>query len=350
MNNSPGKEMGDKSRVNPISNPIREGDEIGDYIVFGFSRASAERMQRNDKDSIQPLFLVRDAIYMQENDDRVLKYSNPTYPNLKTDLEKILRHEANITAKLDHPNIVKSYPAFRRKNTLFAAFEYLPYQVHEIISRKPNIEGIIFFALESAKALQYMKQEGVVHGDIKVSHFMGTTDPEDMRYSSIKLIDFAGATHPAIKKKCLRSYTPSYAAPEILAARQEKHNVPTEKELKKYEKVFSHKSDIYSLGLCYARVALTGIMKPDDLSGLFREPGKTAKKAIESAYNNNLPYMFNRIIEDMTREDPDERIDADHLIRRLNEFSRMFNLHPKIIPQIDLMTGRTIGNGLIRKY
>ncbi|MBN1544287.1 protein kinase [Candidatus Woesearchaeota archaeon] len=318
------------------------GEVMGEYLIHRMNPGCIERARKSGKTI--PCFNILDVTHLPTEEDRVLKTPNPALMIDRPDLEFYLQNEWRVLSRLNHRNIIKAYRPIQKRKVPYLPLEYLPYQLHEIIGKRPALEGIVFFALEAATAMQCLEQEGVVHGDIKPQQFMAGHDPEDFRYSVVKLLDFGAARHPDIPPVGV-IYTPAYLAPET------KRAVETA-GLSDEEKVaaFTHKSDIFALGLSYARVALSSEMASAEVSILFAEPGKAAKMTVEAMYDHHLPYLFNRIIEMMIAEDPDERIDADEVVRRFQDFMLTFNLGPKTVISKNLYSGKVLNRSTDRPY
>ncbi|MBU2561931.1 MAG: protein kinase [Nanoarchaeota archaeon] len=321
---------------------VRPGEMLDDYMVYQLNPGCAARAKKS-RNSI-PSFNIWDAGYLPEDEDRALKTPNPILLLDRPNLEDFLKNEWRVLSLLRHRNIIRAFKPVWKGEVLYLPLEYLPYQLHQVIGKRPTLEGIAFFALEAAKAVQYLKQEEVVHGDIKPQQFMVCHDPEDPRHSIVKLLDFGAAMHPrAIPPGII--YTPSYLAPESIQAVSRAGPSNEEKIA-----TFTHKSDVYSLGLSYAKVALSSAMHVAEISSLFTEPGKVAKLTIEAMYDHHLPYRFNCILERMMAEDPNERIDADEVVRRLHDFMFTFNLGPKVVINRDLYSGDVTDRRVDRPY
>jgi serine/threonine protein kinase len=328
---------------------IHPREVLGDYIVQGLTHGCKRRAQENI--AVQK-FKVWGATHLPSGEDRVLKAANPKLLTQRPELEEFTKNEHKVLSRLDHPNIITVYDPVVKGCMTYLPMEHLPFCAEDVIGDRPDMEGITFFAKEGTKALQYLKREGVVHGDIKPSQFRVGPHPNNRKYNIVKLLDFGGSTHPDLPHVGM-IYTAVYVAPELLAV------VGTDAcsrvlsdpdDIARRFKLMTHKADMFAFGLTVARVALSSTSNHDDISTIFDEPGKCASRAVEAMYGNHLPYMLNRIIEAATHADPNERIDADQMMEQLKSFCKVFGLGPKIEKRRDLYSGEIRVARAVRKY
>ncbi len=206
-------------------------------------------------------------------------------------LTQFLR-EAQVVARLEHPNIVCVYDIVHQEGVVAVAMEYVQGgTLAERISAKGTLapaEACRIVA-EAAEGLGAAHREGIIHRDIKPANLILTEKLE------CKVVDF-GATHVAkaeevemMKRKIVG--TPYFAAPEVIRGH------PPQPE-----------SDIYSLGIVLWW-ALTG-------GPPFR--GTTRKEVYRKHLDEPLPDMaaacpgispaIERVIERCLEKDPAGRI------------------------------------------
>ncbi len=293
-------------------------DDFQDHIVYGVTRGCAQRMHKNSDDpDKQPKFTLYDTLHQPSGEDRIFKFANPSVLTKRPELDDMIINEHSVIERLDHPNIVKTRGLLRKGIISYLVLEYLPYNIAEIIGTKPDLQGAAFFLSESAKAIQYLHSQGVVHGDIKPAQFMGGYAQENPKYRVLKLLDFTGAIHPELPLPPRLPYTPGYAAPEVIAANGTK-------DADSKIKAFSHKADIYSLGISYAKVALRSAAKPDEISAVFNDPTLIAERVQEAMCLFHLPFRFAALIKDMTAPNPSDRPNIEEVMPHVEEFC-MFN-------------------------
>jgi serine/threonine protein kinase len=151
-------------------------------------------------------------------------------------------NEIDIMSCLDHPNIVKSFGmlfgridgfSFKFKS-VYMTMEYLPgTNVESMIECKNEFSEPTMkrFMIDMAEALMYLKDQKIIHVDIKPGNIICNDD-------QFKLIDFGLSmklSRYSYSKDIIKNYsssgTPYYMAPECF-----------------FENEYSFSTDIYSLG------------------------------------------------------------------------------------------------------
>lgn len=134
----------------------------------------------------------------------------------------VLRAEARALARFSHPHVVTLYDAVRAGNrwrpTSWLVMEYV---AGGSLDSRPAMapRAAARIGAQVADALHALHAKGIVHGDIKPGNLLVTRD------GTVKLADF-GAAHrvggqETITPNTAVSYTPGYAAPEVLRGRPE---------------------------------------------------------------------------------------------------------------------------------
>ena len=149
-------------------------------------------------------------------------------------LVKLLRAEATVAGRLDHPNIIRIHEAFTGEEEAYVVMEYFP---GETLERYCSFEHMmpmhraITIVFKCALALDHAYMNGIVHRDIKPANIL--IDAED----NVKITDFGLAMN--INKKIETDSTfimgvgsPAYMSPE---------------QIKAYP--LNQKTDLYSLGV-----------------------------------------------------------------------------------------------------
>src|SRR5262249_24648356 len=135
-------------------------------------------------------------------------------------VERFLR-EARLTARLDHPHIVRSLGTGASHGFHYLAVEYVGGgSVGGWLEKlgRFTIRDALHVALAVARALQYAHEQGLVHRDIKPDNLLLTTD------GIVKVADFGlarGEEDLNLTRTGVGIGTPLYAAPE--QARDAKH-------------------------------------------------------------------------------------------------------------------------------
>lgn len=149
-------------------------------------------------------------------------------------LLKLLRAEAAVARRLDHPNIIRVYEAIIESDEAYVVMEYFAggsledYCSYEKMLPVSRATSIVF---KIAMALDYAYRQGIVHRDIKPANIL--IDAED----NVKITDFGLAMN--VNKKSAEDSTfimgvgsPAYMSPE---------------QIKNYP--LNQKTDLYSLGV-----------------------------------------------------------------------------------------------------
>ena len=147
--------------------------------------------------------------------------------------------EAEVVAKLSHPNIVTIYDVGEDLDLSFLAMEYLQGESLEKYTSKGNlfpVKKCLEIIAQVCDALEYAHTHDIIHRDIKPANIMLLGD------GSIKVTDFgiARATTSTKTRTGIIKGTPYYMSPEQT------------KGLK-----LSGRSDIFSLGVVFYQL-LTG--------------------------------------------------------------------------------------------
>lgn len=151
------------------------------------------------------------------------------------------RHERQILASLDHPNIARLHDGGTTEDGI-------PYLVMELIEGTPidqycedhdlNIPERLQLFMQVCGAVQYAHQRLVIHRDIKPSNILVTAEgtPKLLDFGIAKILDSSGA----VETTMVRPMTPEYASPEQIRGEP-----------------ITTATDVYSLGVVLYRL-LTG--------------------------------------------------------------------------------------------
>ena len=147
--------------------------------------------------------------------------------------------EAEVVAKLSHPNIVTIYDVGEDLDLSYLAMEYLEGESLESFARKENLLPIrrsIEVTAQVCDALEYAHSHGIVHRDIKPANIM------ILKNGLVKVTDFgiARATASSKTRTGVIKGTPYYMSPEQISGMK-----------------VDGRSDIFSLGIVFYQL-LTG--------------------------------------------------------------------------------------------
>ena len=147
--------------------------------------------------------------------------------------------EAEVVAKLSHPNIVTIYDVGEDLDLSYLAMEYLEGESLETYARKEQLLSIrktIDVTAQVCDALAYAHSHGIVHRDIKPANIM------ILKNGLVKVTDFgiARATASSKTRTGVIKGTPYYMSPEQISGMK-----------------VDGRSDIFSLGIVFYQL-LTG--------------------------------------------------------------------------------------------
>jgi tRNA A-37 threonylcarbamoyl transferase component Bud32 len=156
--------------------------------------------------------------------------------------KKQFYREAEVIAKLSHPNIVAIYDVGEDKGLSYLAMEYLEGESLEKYTNKNNLLSItkcIDIIIQTCNALEYAHNHDVVHRDIKPANIMIVED------ELVKVTDFgiARITASSRTQTGIIKGTPYYMSPEQTKGMK-----------------LTGPSDIFSLGVVFYQL-LTGRLR-----------------------------------------------------------------------------------------
>lgn len=173
---------------------ITKGLRVGNYIL---------KQPHIGEGSFGKVFICRNVI---NNKIYAAKCLNATKIEEKKSLKDKFVRELKITAKINHPNVVKLYDVLRTKNNFYLFIEYCDGEnLQKILNSylnkfkaPPSLKLVQYFTKQIASALSRMNGEGInsVHRDIKLENVMITFD--NFGYSDIneklkKEIEYKGS-------------------------------------------------------------------------------------------------------------------------------------------------------------
>lgn len=218
------------------------------------------------------------------------------------DQQKKFLYEAQVTGKLDHPNIVPVYDLGVSNNVLF-------YSMKKIIGKEWT-DQIADFTLEEnldvwmkvADAMAFSHQRSVIHRDLKPDNVM--LGP----FGEVLVTDWGCAVDLSLNEKFNGAGSPPWMAPEMANHRIEKIGV---------------QSDIYLLGAILYQI----------IQGYPPHPGRTAMEVLRTAANNQIipvddPDPLMKIAMRAMETEPDDRYGT---VEEMQEAIRQYRRHSESI-------------------
>jgi serine/threonine protein kinase len=148
-------------------------------------------------------------------------------------LAERFRREEEIGAKLDHPNVMRTFPV-RDGSRPYLVMEWVPGKLLRNIlddEGKLSQERAVLIAAEILEALAYIHQRGIVHRDLKPDNIM-VADRDH-----VKLIDFGIASKQGARRITYTGFSPALGTPDYIA--------PEQVEGKRGDQ----RSDLYAVGV-----------------------------------------------------------------------------------------------------
>ncbi len=123
-----------------------------------------------------------------------------------------LRHEAQVLARLDHPNCVAVYSYLESPSAAAIVMEYVEgVSLRTLMERGPlSVEQALSVLEGALSGLAAAHQQGIVHGDIKPENILLSTSGES------KLVDF-GLAAAVGTRRAAGTGSPTYSSPEAAA-------------------------------------------------------------------------------------------------------------------------------------
>lgn len=218
-----------------------------------------------------------------------------------SEFEARFLREAQSAGRLSHPNIVTIYDVGEADDFAYIAMEYLRgTTLRDVMDIGPMpLDLVMSTAQQIAEALAYAHDHGVVHRDIKPSNIVIT-----LPHGQVKLTDF-GIAHLVNSDRTyagLMLGSPRYMSPEQAMG----HDI-------------NGCSDIFSLGaVLYEMVTGEYAFDGDSLPTILYRvinilPPPPAQRRPET------PQLLDKLIMRMLSKQSDARMDAQGLLRELNE-------------------------------
>ena len=230
---------------------------------------------------------------------RAMKIINKNAMSLGNEEEDALINEINIVKSLDHPNIMKVYEFFQKKDRLYIISELLSggELLKKINDNNQLSEDVSAFLMKQIfSAVDFCHQKGIIHRDLKPENILIESQEEAMKeFFTIKIIDFG--TSGQLKKGELLNLnvgTPLYIAPEII-------------NNKKYD----GKCDLWSCGvIMYMMLSGQPPFKGENDEEIFQAI-KNGKYNFDEEKWDIISNDAKDLIKNLLIKDPDKRYSAE---------------------------------------
>lgn len=220
---------------------------------------------------------------------KTIRFSDEFEENQLEEIKERFFREAELAGKLSHPGVVAIYDVGEDYDLTYMAMEFLDGDDLDKYCKKESllpIRKILDIIAETADALAYAHNNGVIHRDIKPANIML------LRNGKIKVTDFGIAKSMSSSKtrSGIILGTPNYMSPEQIMARK-----------------IDARSDIFSLGVVFFQL-LTGELpfKGENLNSLFYQITQ-AKYISPRKINPRVIKPCEQIIDKVLAKNPDHR-------------------------------------------
>jgi len=192
--------------------------------------------------------------------------------------QKLFFNEAKAAGKLMHPHIVSVYDAMWEKDICYLIMEYVEgctLKKHCSKEKLLTLENVIKYIFQSAKALGYAHQNGVIHRDIKPNNIMISSKGD------VKIADFGIAQVEGVSDDSLSGNvgTVYYSSPEQV--RDEQPTIQT---------------DLFSLGIVmYELLAGTKPFKGENKDAVFSKIANENPEPL-GTYRQDVPETLELIL------------------------------------------------------
>lgn len=217
---------------------------------------------------------------------KVLSSEASTDPAATTRFER----EARVTARLNHPNIIKIFDIGRTDGYVFFAMEFLPHaSVYDTIKAegKLTVERSIELVQQVLKGLQGAHEAGVVHRDIKPENIMLNGEGQ------VVLVDFGIAKTKKgarLTQTGILLGTPYYMSPEQITGKEVKNT-----------------SDIYSTGVVLYELLTAKVPFQADSTFMISYMHCTQEAPDPREYNSEISDALKTVISKAMAKDPNKR-------------------------------------------
>jgi serine/threonine protein kinase len=232
--------------------------------------------------------------------DRVIKVLKPSLKD-EEDFFVRFRQEAQLTARLDHPNILRVFDTGEVNGYFYMEMEYITGQTlrdYMIANPKISERDILSIALQVSRALDYAHNveisgpageviHGILHRDIKPENIMITPG------KLVKLMDFGAAKPLNITSSTMQGMivgTFHYMSPEQLAGGK-----------------LDIRSDFFSLGIVmYELFTNQKPFKAENLTGLIQKINE-CKYTRAKKIRPSISSLTEELIDKLLSKSPDHR-------------------------------------------
>jgi serine/threonine-protein kinase len=280
--------QGRKEEKIVVSDELGVKPTVGRYeILMELGKGAMGTVYKGRDPKINRLLAIKTIRFSDEFEEKQLQ-----------EIKERFFREAELAGKLSHPSVVAIYDVGEDYDLTYMAMEFLDGEDLEKYCKKDNllsIRRILDIIAETADALEYAHNSGVIHRDIKPANIML------LKNGKIKVTDFgiAKSMSSSKTKSGIILGTPNYMSPEQIMARK-----------------VDARSDIFSLGVVFYQLLCGELpFKGENLNSLFYQITQ-ARHPSPRKVNPRVIKPCEQIIDKLLAKNPDHRFQtAEELAR-----------------------------------
>jgi Nif-specific regulatory protein len=217
------------------------------------------------------------------------------YSEEADDIERF-KKEFLLLGQIKHPNIVKVFDfGFTDDGNPFFSMEFIEGKDFGGYFKELDYQKFYQILIEILKTLEFLHSKGIIHGDIKPSNILISSEEEGNPV--VKFTDFGFAEYGKVIEQPYWKGTIPYLAPEIIRGEE-----------------YNHQVDLYSLGVMLYEV-LAGKLPFEEFDLMSIAKGHLEKEP-EFPGDLNIPESFKQQVLKLLKKDP---LDRYYSARELRE-------------------------------
>lgn len=321
---------------------FKAGDTIEAYTI---------EKSLSDKGGMSKIFLAYET--SRPNRRVVLKVQRTGHDESLM-FQDLLREEASLLQKLNHPGIMRIVPMrMEREESVYVAkateysdtpwyyaMSYLgEYTLEKHINLFPeelrmntqnpsedlgvfSIDWSIELFFQILQVIGYMHEKQIAHTDLKPDNLILRHVPTIHLVPQPVLIDFGSACRFDGMKQLTAS--PGYSPPEVMKA--VKHGIG----LEQVDNVFPEKIDVWSLGVVLFELLTGRKMRPVQGMGIYDTTLVPIRSKKVSRYRIDVHDSIDKLLQAMLANDPSNRPSVAQIMKALDE--KIYSIRP---PRVD---------------
>ena len=210
--------------------------------------------------------------------------------------------EIEILKKFDHENVIKYYGHLETNDHIIIVTEFAAKgSLHAYLKTRSRLHSskIRKWALEAARAIEYLRKRRVIHRDVKSHNFLITAD------GTLKICDFGLAKHLSrTRKTSTQSGTYSWLAPEV------------------FDNILSPKADVFAYGIVLWELITCDI--PYEGRPVQWVIFRVVTQGLRPTIPDHCPPGYKALMEECWDAERNNRPDIENVVKRLEDTNDSF--------------------------